>query len=498
MISPEQTAEIRRLFFAEHWKVGTIAATLGLHPDTVRRAVDTERFNRPKLQRVAALTDPYVDFVRQTLQAYPRLRATRVFQMVRARGYQGSLGQLRRLVSRLRPTPCEAFLDLRTFPGEQGQVDWAHFGEVPIGRARRKLSCFVLVLSWSRALHLEFFFDQSLENFLRGHVRAFHELGGVARTLLYDNLRSVVLERRGSAVHFHPRLLELCAHYHFEPRPCRPARGNEKGRVERQVRYIRESFFAARSFTTLEDFNRQARAWRDEVAHRRPWPEDDSRTIAEVFAQEQPQLLPLPVHPFDTDRVLVVRAEKRIYVRFDLNDYSIPPEAVGRDLTLVASDTTVRILDGARQLVQHRRTYDRHQQITDPAHRQALLEDKRRALGHTPSDRLLAAAPEAEALLEVACARGEPTGRQTAHLLHLLDDYGPVELRAAVREALERQSPRASSVAYILARRHRAARHRAPLPVCLDRRPDLQDLHVPTPDPEIYDELTHDADEPER
>ena len=164
-----------------------------------------------------------------------------------------------RLVRRLRPVPQrEAFLKLRTFPGEQGQVDWAHFGTVRIGRAQRRLSGFVMTLSYSRALALEFFFDQSLENFLRGHVRAFAQLGGVPRTLLYDNLRSAVLARHGDAIQFHPRLLELCAHYHFEPRPCRPRRGNEKGRVERVIRYVRDSFFAARPFTTLDDLNRQA------------------------------------------------------------------------------------------------------------------------------------------------------------------------------------------------------------------------------------------------
>ncbi|MEK7799964.1 MAG: IS21 family transposase [Acidobacteriota bacterium] len=270
MIPPEPIAEIRRLFFAEHWKVGTIAAALGLHPDTVRDAVETDRFNRAKIVRASTLTDPYSDFIRQTLERYPRLRATRIYQMVRTRGYAGSVVQLRRVVARLRPPQREAFLALRTFPGEEAQADWAHFGEVCVGQARRRLSCFVLTLSYSRALALEFFFDQSLENFLRGHVRAFAQLGGVARTILYDNLRSAVLERRGDAVHFHPRLLELCAHYHFAARPCRPGRGSEKGRVERAIRYVRESFFAARPFTTLADFNRQARTWRDEIAHRRP------------------------------------------------------------------------------------------------------------------------------------------------------------------------------------------------------------------------------------
>jgi transposase len=492
MIGPEQIVEIRRLFFAEHWKVGTIASALDVHPDTVRRAVATDRFNPPQPLRAAPLTDPYVEFIRQTLDTYPRLRASRLFEMIRARGYRGSLVQLRRVVARMRPSTREVFLDLRTFPGEQGQVDWAHFGEVQVGRARRRLSCFVLVLSWSRALVVEFFFDQTLENFIRGHVRAFEQVGGVPRVLLYDNLRSVVLERRGDAIHFHPRLLELCAHYHFEPRPCRPGRGNEKGRVERTIRYVRESFFAARTFTTLQDFNRQARCWRDEIAHRRPWPGDDTRTVEDALAEEQARLLPLPVHPFTSDLLLPVQTGKTIHVRFDLNDYSIPPSAVGRPLVIAASDTEVRILEGSCEIARHRRSYDRHEKITDPAHQQALLEEKRRATGQAPNGRLLNAAPEIEVLLQAACDRGEPMGRETQRLLGLLDDYGSMELRAAVREAIERQSPRASSVAYILARRHRRSGQHPPLPVNLSRRPDLADLHVPSPNPEIYDDLTRD------
>jgi transposase len=227
MISDEQVAKIRCLFHAEHWKIGTIATELGVHPETVRTALDTDRFrSHPRLRD--RLTDPYLDFLRQTLQQYPRLRATRLFQMIGPRGYTGSISQLRRIVAELRPTHREAFLRLHSFPGEQGQSDWAHFGEVSIGRARRRLSAFVLTLSYSRALWLEFFFDQCLESFLLGHVHAFHDWGGTPRCIETDNLRSVVLERRGDAIHFHPHFLELSAHYHFTTRPCRPARGNEK------------------------------------------------------------------------------------------------------------------------------------------------------------------------------------------------------------------------------------------------------------------------------
>jgi transposase len=490
MIDPEVRVQIRRYFYAEHWKVGTIAQALGLHPDTVRRAIEVERFHRAEQLR-ATMLDPYLPFARQTLEEHPRLCATRLHQMLRDRGYRGSIEQLRRVVARLRPQPHEAFLRLQVFAGEQAQVDWAHFGSVTIGRAKRTLSCFVMTLSWSRALYLEFFFDQTMESFLRGHVNAFRSFNGAARVALYDNLKSAVLERHGSQIHFNPRLLELAAHYHFVPRPCQVRAGNQKGRVERAIRYVRDSFWAARNFTTLEECNRQALKWRDEVAHQRPWPDDRNRTVAQAFIDEQPRLLPLPLHAFSADCVIAVHSAKTIYVRFDGNDYSIPPEAVGRSLMLAASDTEVRVLDGAREIARHRRSYNRQQLVLDPAHQQALLRSKRKARESTRSSRLELAVPESAQLLERAFAEGESAAQQSAQLLDLLDRYGTRAMRRAVREALDRNTPRASSVAFLL----RQSNHAMPLPLDLSRHPQAQNLNIQPHDLETYDELAHHSDE---
>lgn len=494
MIDEETYARIRHLFYAEHWKVGTIARELCLHPETVSRAVETERFKNITKRLRPCLTDPYLPFIRETLEQYPRLRATRIFHMARDRGYQGSVVQLRRAVACMRPAHKEAYLCLRTFPGEQGQVDWAQFGKVQVGRAQRPLSCFVTTLSYSRGLYFEFSFDQVMESFLRGHVHAFGDWRGLPRILLYDNLRSVVLERRGDAIRFNPRLLELSAHYHFAARPCQVRAGNQKGRVERVIRYIRESFFAARPFTTLEDFNRQALAWRDQVAHRRPWPGDDSKTVEQAFEEEKPRLLPLPVHPFDTERMVTVQPGKTIYLRFDLNSYSIPPDAIGKPLVLAASEATIRILQGEKEIARHRRSYGRHEFILDPAHQEALLREKRKALGSTRGGRLAQAVPETEELLQAAFALGESAARQTTQLLELLEFYGPTELRAAVREALERKTPRASSVSFILNKRRRV-RNRPVLPhVDLSHHPELEDLTVTPQDLETYDDLANNDD----
>ena len=493
MIAPETVAEIRRLYYAEHWKVGTIAAALELHADTVKHALHiVVPRTRTSTTRVI---EPYTAVIREILQRHPRLRATRLFEMLRDRGFTGSIYQLRRAVPSLRPTPREAFFRLTMLPGEQAQVDWASFGEVQIGRARRRLSCFVMTLSYSRAFYLEFFFDQQMENFLQAHVNAFAWFGGTPRHLLYDNLKSAVLARHGDLIRFHPRLLDLCGHYHFAALPCQPRRGNEKGRVERTIRYVRESFFAAREFVTLSRLNQQAWEWRDRVTLARPWPGDDTRLVSAVFAEERPRLLPLPAHPFETEIMQSMRSGKTIYVRFDLNDYSIPPTHVGRTLTLVASATQVRLLDGVTEIARHIRSYDRHQRVDDPAHLAALLEQKRKALGATASGRLAHAVPDIAAFLDAAFQRGESPARQTTQLLLLLDDYGAADLADAVREALANNTPRANSVAFILSRRGRAAR--TPLPVDLSRAPHLADLSIATHNLEAYDQLsqTHSTDD---
>jgi transposase len=496
VIDREAVARIRHLHFAEHWPVGTIASELGLHHETVRTAlqdgIKTSPSARPRQ------VDPYVEFIRQTLEQHPQLRATRLFQMIQERGFAGTARQVRRKVAEIRPRRQEAFLRRRIFPGEEGQVDWASFGKVMIGTAQRALSCFVMTLSYSRALYLEFSFDQCLESFLRGHVRAFADLGGVPRVILYDNLRSAVVERLGNAVHFNPRLIELAAHYHFAPRACRPARGNEKGRVERSIRFIRDSFFAARPFTTLPDFNRQALVWRGEIAAKRPWPQDDRVSVEAAFAEEILRLMELPVHSFDTDFMDTVSSAKTIYIRFDKNDYSIPHSFVGRPLTLLASDTEVRILDGATQVARHRRSYDRHEPVEDRAHVDALLLEKARAQASTPSSLLISVVPEVEAFLEEGFNRGESVALMTTRLRLLLDDYGAQDLRDAVQEALLKGTPRTASVAYILSQHRRQGRPQA-APVDLSRRPDLKDLYVKPHASETYDALSHpnhsDADD---
>lgn len=500
MLDAAIIAEIRRLHYGEHWKIGTIAAQLSVHPDAVEGALNRPTGPPPPRPPRARLTDRYVPFLTETLKSYPRLRATVLYRMLRERGYAGSVVQVRRLVRTLRPSPSrEAFLRLHSLPGEAGQVDWADFGPVCLGNAQRRLSAFVLTLSYSRLLYVEFFFDQTLANFLRGHVRAFEHFGGVPRHLLTDNLRSVVLERRGDQIRFHPRYLELAGHYCFQPRPCHVARGNEKGRVERSIRFLRESFFAAYGFTTLKALNADVQRWSAEVAATRPWPDDHARRCAEVFDDdERPRLLPLPKHPLDTSDRTPVRSGKTLWVRFDRNDYSIPPAAVGKDLVLVATDTDIRIFDGLHEIAHHRRSYRQGERLTDPAHTDALLAIKRGAVASAQSSPLRLAVPEVEPFLAAAFPRHRSTALLTNRLSRLLTLYGADLLRAALNEALERSTPTLASVEYLIEKYRREAHRQPPLPVDLADRPELASLHVQPHDLSGYDLLADTEEEEEK
>lgn len=495
MITAELRARIRRLYFAEHWRVGTIAAEFGIHHDTVRHAIEAERFIRPGTQIRPTLLDPYKGFIAKVLEDYPRLRATRVHQMLVGRGYPGSVVQVRRYLRTVRPVRAEAYLRLETMPGEQAQVDWGNFGKILVGSARRVLSCFVLVLAWSRAIYARFALDQTLESFLRGHVVAFTALGGAPREILYDNLKSVVLDRSGDHIRFHPRILDLAGHYHFAPKPCAPYRGNEKGKVERQIQYLRHSFFAARRFSSVDDLNAQLERWIVDVAHVRRAPgHADGHSVGVLLEEERPRLLPLPKHPLECDRVVAVSSGKTPYVRFDLNDYSIPHRLVRKPLTLVASETAVRILDGAEEAATHHRSYDRGAVVEDPRHIEQLARDKRRAHDLRGRDLLRTTCKNADALLEALALRSEPLGGHTARLLKLLARYGAAELDRALADGLARGAVGATSIAHILDQRARGRGAAPPLEAVLPDDPRVRDLHVTPHELDGYDDLYADEE----
>ena len=304
-----------------------------------------------------------------------------------------------------------------------------------------------------------------------------------------------MLERHGDAVRFHPTLLAFAGHYRYEPRPVAVARGNEKGRVERAIRYVRDAFFAARRFVDLNDLNTQAETWCFGEAADRRWPGQQNRHVREVFAEEAPRLLGLPEHPYPLLEQVSVRVGKTPYIRFDLNDYSVPHTQVQRTLTVLADPHEVRVTDGQQVLAQHPRSYDKGAQIEDPVHIEGLVAAKRAARQHRAVDRLTQAAPASQTLLVRAAERGSNLGAITVVLLQLLERYGAAELQAAISEALARDVPHPNAVRLALERRRERRGLAPPVAVVLPAHVRTRDVPVQPHRLDSYDRLKESPDE---
>lgn len=486
MISPELAAEIRRLFSVEGWRRNAIARHLGVHHSTVIRALERAGVAAAKApRRRPTQIDRFVPWLTEQLARYPELAASQLYEMACQRGYVGGPDHFRHRLAELSLRPRkspEAFFELRTLPGEQAQVDWAHFGSHKVQGGSRTLFAFVMVLSFSRWLFVRFFYDARLPSFLAGHTQAFTFFAGVPRRLLYDNLKSAVLERKRDAIRFHPRLLALADHYSFEPRPVAPYRGNEKGRVERAIRYLRTAFFPLRRGLDLITLNREADHWCRHIAARRPWPQDRQRSVNQAYQQERAHLLPLPAEPFPCHEMVTAAVRRTPYLTFDTNRYSVPHDHMDRTLTLTADLDRIRVFDREILIATHERCWAKGQVIENPQHLDALWQSKRRAHLQRGQDRLLRAVPQAEALLSALARRQRHLQTAVDSLLRLLDEHGAQDLAAAVAEALTAGSPHPEAVRLVLDRRRHERGQQPPLPVALPDDPRVRDLVV-TPHP---------------
>jgi hypothetical protein len=455
MISRALETEILRLHQAEGWPIGTIARQLHVHHVTVRRVLWQSGVPAVREAARTSKLDPYLPFIQETFARYPTLRASRLYRMVCERGYVGCSHHFRHMVARHRP-----------------------------------LMAFVMVLSYSRHLFVRFYLNATTGSFLDAHVQAFAYFTAVPRVCLYDNLRSAVLERSGDAIRFNPTLLELAAWYRFQPRPVAVARGNEKGRVERAIRFVRERFFAARRYTDVADLNAQALRWCIDEAAERPCPEDRSRSVRECFEEERPRLLALPENPFPSEERIVVRVPKTPYARFDWNDYSVPHTYVRRSLEVRATVDTVRILDADAVIATHRRSYDRGAQVEEAPHIQDLAAQKRSARRGRAMDRLHHATPSGPKFFAAAALRGVHLAALTRGLIHLLDAHGAAALEAALGAALAEDSAHLAAVRHFVDQ-HRARRGaRPPIPVHLPDDPRVRDLSVRPHNLADYEQLT--------
>jgi transposase len=354
--------------------ISEIARQTGHDRKTVRRVLTqpllpSPRPRKPRRRKI----DPWVPYLERRI-ADGVLNAHKLYQEIQVQGYPGKETQVRTFVQPFRQARrAQATVRFETEPGEQAQVDWAHFGSIQHEGRQRRLYAFVMTLGWSRALYLEFTVSRELAWFLRGHQHAFHAFGGVPRQVLHDNLKTAVLSRESDGtIHWQPQYLDFARYYGFTPRACQPYRAQTKGKVESAIKYVRGNFWLGLRFTDLTDLNRQAQDWLATVANVRVHGTTGA-VPAERLAHEG--LVALAGRPdYDTSLVSYRRSSRDCLISYQGNAYSVPAAVVQQQLLVRESAQAELVISTVtgEEVARHQLAQGVGQRIILPAHAQSL------------------------------------------------------------------------------------------------------------------------------
>jgi transposase len=489
MIDYETYCKIRDHRDRQGLSITQTAHALGLHPQTVSKWSRRERYEKRAPLRRGSQLDPYKGLIIRWLEAHP-LSAQQIFQRLREAGYAGGLTIVNVYVRRIRPPKHKAFLKLAFAPGECAQIDWGEYGSIGVGATRRRLSFFVMVQCYSRQLYVEFTVSQTMEHFLGCHERAFAVLGVPAK-IMVDNLKSAVLRRlTGTAPVFNPRYVDYARHHSFQIAPCNVAAGNEKGRVESGVGYVKKNFLNGADFIDFSAVNPAAQSWLNEIANVREHGETHRRPI-DLFAEERALLRTPNANPYDLARVLPLRASSQFRISLDTNRYSVPAEFANQRVTVKAYPERVCIYHQDRLIARHVRSFDRHQDIEDPDHPKALLEQRQSAREQRLLSQFLALSSKAAAYYEGLLARRFNARGHARKILALAEIYGPEACCRALEDALVFNAFSSEYIAHLLESRART-KSQPMSPLSLTRRADLLQLELPEPDLSIYEVADHE------
>jgi transposase len=352
--------EVKHLYEVEHLSMRQIAAQLRMCGKTVSLIITGRE--RPKKIKKPSLIQPYLRLIKEWYEQYPSLRASQVYERLKPYGYRGGYGLVQAHTRKYRKKIHQAYHELSFLPGEEAQVDWME-AKLPFGR----VCGFVLILAYSRYLFVRFYPRSSLEFFLEGHIDAFREMGGIAHKHRYDNLKSVVIQRKPEMI-LNAQFVDFARHYGFSIHPCTPGRPNEKGRVERVIRDIR-AFIEGNEFADYADLNRKTDLWRKERhirIHRAT-----KKMPAEALREES--LLSLPHIPYKPCRIVPASIGKTAFVECDTNRYSVPSQYAGMGAAIRIFTDRIEALVKDAVIASHRRSFARYGKVEHPNHRQQLL-----------------------------------------------------------------------------------------------------------------------------
>lgn len=489
MIDYETYCKIRDHRDRQGLSITQTARALGLHPETVAKWSRRERYEQRVPVKRGSQLDPYKGLIVRWLEAHP-LSAQQIFQRLREAGYSGGLTIVNMYVRRIRPPKRKAFLKLTFAPAECAQIDWGEYGSISVGSTRRRLSFFVMVHCYSRQMYVEFTVSQTMEHFLGCHERAFAVLG-VPTKIMVDNLKSAVLRRlAGVAPVFNPRYLDYARHHAFQIVPCNVAAGNEKGRVESGVGYVKKNFLNGTEFTDFSAVNPAAQAWLNEISNVRIHGETHRRPV-DLFAEERASLRTANPNPYDLARVLQLRASSQFRITLDTNRYSVPAEFANQPVTVKAYPERVCIYHQERLIARHVRSFDRHQDIEDPDHLKALLEQRKSAREQRLLSQFLALSIKAPAYYEDLVARRFNARGHARKILALAEIYGREACCRAIDDAHAFNAFSSEYIAHLLESRARTP-SQPTSPLSLTRRADLLEIELPEPDLSIYEVGDHE------
>jgi len=444
MYQVELYGRVRRACFVEGMSIRKAARVFGLHRDTVRKMFKysvppgyrrEQPPGRPKLDPYKGVIDQILEHD-QSLPSKQRHTAKRIYDRLRdEHGFPGKYTIVKDYVRERRRQTREMFVPL-THPPGHAQCD---FGEawVVIGGVERKAHYFAMDLPHSDACFVKAYPAETTEAFCDGHVSAFAFLGGVPLSILYDNTRLAVAKILGDGCRQRTRVFtELQSHYLFDDRFGRPGKGNDKGKVEGLVGYVRRNFLVpVPSFESFDGLNAHLEEQclkRFDVRLR-----GHSETIGERLHRDLEALLPLPATSYDASDKHLTRVSSLSLVRYRTNDYSVPVAYGHRDVLVRGYVHEVVISCGSEVIARHRRSYERDDFVFDPLHYLALLEQKTGALDQAAPLVGWELPEEFDILRRLLESRmGKRGKREFVQVLRLMENFRQEEVHSAIRDAL--------------------------------------------------------------
>ncbi len=484
MIDYDLFCKIRLLHQQDGLSASQIGKKLIIDPRTIAKWLEQEKYTPRKSARKAYKLEPFKTDIVAMLERHP-YTAKQVFQRIEeGLGYDGSYSTVKKYVRKVRPKRSPAYLKLSFSPGECAQVDWGSFGSVNVGETRRRLSFFVMVLCYSRMMYVEFTVSQTMEHFLSCHQNAFHYFGCCPSRIMVDNLKSAVLRRIvGQAPVFNPKYLDFAKHYGFEISACNVRKGNEKGRVESGVGYVKKNLLNGWEISDFKVVGPSCRQWLDSIANVRIHGETRKKPT-ELFVEEKPRLKPLPKNLYDVANISQVRASSQFRVTLDTNRYSVPAEYAGSDITLKSYPDRLCMYYQKELIARHKRSYDRYQDFENPDHPKELLAHRKKACNQKIKLRFLKLSSKAQDYYNELEKRRMNPLHHLRKIVALSEIYGCEPVARALDDAFVFQAFSCEYIANLLEQRKRIMPE--PGALHLTRREDLLDITVEQPDMNIY------------